>query len=238
MNIRFGKCALHSVSSFAAFFAVLCLSGFFLSCATTKSAASENTATKKNHLHPVYVTNSKKIQLLSPSAMNGEKKALQLLEGSYGNNSFSLMCYLEADSSGIYISLLNEFGTGMGELSYNGERVNFESGVFPKNAKAEYIVSDLQFAYYRAEELKAVFDSAGLKFTVSGGADEACVTDKLSGAEGASGVSGGSADLQIQSETRTIFDGEKCIERIVKNKNTITIDNYLRNYTYVLTEAE
>ena len=49
------------------------------SCTTTKAAHSTN---------PVYVTNTKKVYLLPPEAMEGSQDNVQLLNGSFGEQTF------------------------------------------------------------------------------------------------------------------------------------------------------
>ena len=201
---------------------VLLLLSSCLSSPEKKNGFSQVQSPKEqgSRLHPVYVTNSKKISLLSPSSMEGEKTCLQRLDGSFADRDFSLLCYLQLDSKGIFVSLMNEFASGMGELSFDGSSVSFSSSVFPKNLKAEYIVSDFQFAYYKAADLEETFKKAGLAFVQS--REEIC------------GIDG-------EAEVRRIFEDQKCqkcIERIVKQGKVIMIDNYLRNYSYVLTEEE
>ncbi len=197
--------------------------GAFSENEKTVSSSKKLTDSSKEQngkLHPVYVTNSKKISLLSPSSMEGEKTCLQSLEGSFGQKTFSLLCYLQLDSKGIFVSLMNEFGSGMGELSFDGSSVSFSSSVFPKKLKAEYIVSDFQFAYYKSRDLEETFSKAGLKFVEN--------QEEICGIEGV-------------AEVRRIFEDqkcEKCIEKIVKQGKVIIIENYLRNYSYVLTEEE
>jgi len=178
---------------------------FFISCQTNKVQEKEHTT------NPVYVTNSKKVYLLNPSEMDGFEDSYQLLNGQFGDTKFSLLCYFYCDQNGIEISLLNDFGTDMGSLSYDGVSVNFASEVFPKNLKAEYILLDIQNAYYKAESLKATYAAAGIQFEEEN-------SDNVS--------------------RRIIKSGNKIIEMITKNGNFIKIQNYVRGYEYNLTVGE
>ena len=125
----------------------------------------------------------------------------------------SLLSYLQADKQGIFLSLFNDFGTGMGTLSYDGMKVNFDSAIFPKNLKAEYILADLQFAYYSVAELKKALHSIRMKITVDKG------------------------DNPASSEVRRIYNGPFLIEEVIKEPGTIVIHNKLRGYEYTLQEA-
>ncbi len=166
---------------------------------------------------PVYVTNSKKIHLLPCDAIEKNMDVRQFLTGTYGRNDFSLMCYLKADENGIFLSVFNDFGTGLGNIVYDGKSVVFDTKVFPKNAKAEYIVSDLQFAYYSAIPLSAVLEEAGLFLSV----------EKNDG-----------NGRGVNTEVRRIFDGNKLVEEIEIFSGGVNIKNYLRDYSYSLEYSE
>ena len=103
--------------------------------------------------------------MLSPENIQGNVDKVQLLQGSFGENSFTINSYLQADSNGIFLSLFNDLGSGMGDLNYDGNAVLFESSIFPKKLKAEYIIADLQFAYYKVEALQQALSLLGLDFS-------------------------------------------------------------------------
>ena len=159
-----------------------------------------------NLLNPVYVTNRNKISLLPPSAIDFPINTYQLIEGQFGKNSFTMMAYIELSEEGIFISLLNDFGTDMGVISYDGQKVYFESPYFPKNLKGEYVISDIQNVYYNTELLKTNYEKAGLQFIC--GADY-----------------------------RQILNGNKVIEEIKFNEQSVTIKNFLRDYEYNLVDG-
>lgn len=177
----------------------------FFSCNSTKNI-------RENLISPVYVTNTKKFYLLSPNNIQENIDKVQLLSGSFGENSFSINSYLQADENGIFLSLFNDLGSGMGDLVYDGTEVSFESKVFPKALKAEYIVADLQFAYYDVDSLQKSLATLGLDF----------FSDVLSDG----------------TKVRVIKNKDKIIEEIKQKDGVLTIENKLRNYKYVLTEGE
>ena len=167
-------------------------------------------------LRPVYITNTKKVNLLGPSAAVGVFEGLQLLNGSFGDTGFSLMSYTQIDATGISLSLMNDFGTDMGNVFYDGTKVIFDSAYFPKALPGEYIICDIQNAYYDKAALQENYEGAGLRLEVwPATVDEAGV-----------------------QEIRCIYDGKKLIEEITILENTITIKNYLRGYEYNLTKLE
>lgn len=183
------------------------LLSLLISCKSTKAESS---------LRPVYITNTKKVNLLGPSAAGQIFEGLQLLNGSFGDTGFSLMSYTQIDATGISLSLMNDFGTDMGNVFYDGTKVIFDSAYFPKALPGEYIICDIQNAYYDKAALQENYETAGLRLEVWPAAvDEAGV-----------------------QEIRCIYDGKKLIEEITIFENTITIKNYLRGYEYNLTKLE
>lgn len=206
-NIRFkNTCRLLSAGA---------LSLFLISCASTKKAAPENSYTAKG-LRPIYITNSKKINLLLPENAAGIFEGLQLLNGSFGSTSFNLLSYTQIDATGISLSLMNDFGTDMGNLFYDGSQVIFDSAYFPKALPGEYIICDIQNAYYDYTVLEENYKNAGLIF------EDFLIWREIGGAE----------------EVRRISDGKKVIEEISIIDDTVTIKNHLRGYEYKLTKIE
>ncbi len=179
----------------------------FSGCVSSRLQNSESS------LNPVYVTNRKKIMLLPASDFAFKKDEEQILSGKYGNNNFSFLCYLLIDEKSISLNLFNEFGIGMGNVFYDGNEATFDSAVFPKNLKAEYIIFDLQLAYYSSDALENAFNKIGMKF-----------------------VSEKNDDNGSEKETRKVFDGKKLIEQIEISGNEIKIQNFLRGYSYNLEE--
>ena len=173
------------------------------SCATKK--------VEESALRPVYVTNSKKVNLLRPNKTSAVFDGVQVLNGSFGSQSFSLLSYTQIDATGINLSLMNDFGTDMGNLFYDGTSVIFDSAYFPKALPGEYIICDIQNAYYDKDELSKNFEAAGLKFEVQS---------------------------EESVEVRKIFDGKKLIEEITISENEVKIQNFLRGYSYQLVNAE
>ena len=206
-NIRFKNiCRLLSAGT---------LSLFLISCASTKKAAPENSYTAKG-LRPIYITNSKKVNLLLPENAAGIFEGLQLLNGSFGSTSFNLLSYTQIDATAICLSLMNDFGADMGNLFYDGSQVIFDSAYFPKALPGEYIICDIQNAYYDYTVLEENYKNAGLIF------EDFLIWHETGGAE----------------EVRRISDGKKVIEEISIIDDTVTIKNHLRGYEYKLTKVE
>lgn len=177
--------------------------GALLSCGSTKSAAGAK-------LNPVFVTDTATFQLLPTALREKNIDAVQHITAQFGARAFESDCLLIADGDVLSLTMLNEFGTTVGELQYNNDLVVFSTALFPAAVKAEYIVADVQFCLYRADALRAALEAIGLRFEVS-------ATD------------GG--------ETRCIFDGDRAIIRIEKSADTIAYTNVLRGYSYLLQGA-
>lgn len=178
---------------------LLCF-GALTGCATVK---------KTGNLSPVFVTNTKSINLLQPVNMDGAIDNLQLLTGSFGETSFSLLAYFQSDDSGIFLALMNTMGTDMGSLTFDGEYVSFETAVFPAELKPEYIIADIQHAYYKADAVQANLAASKLTF--------------IETTEG-------------KVRIRKILSGKKLIEEIRIDGGRVAIKNYLRGYEYSLEE--
>ena len=192
------------------------LSLFLISCKSTEAGKSSSKKITADGLRPIYITNSKKVNLLLPEYAGQIFEGLQLLNGSFGDKSFNLLSYTQIDARGISLSLMNDFGTDMGNLFYDGEKVIFDSAFFPKSLPGEYILCDIQNAFYDAATLEENYKNAGLNF-------EYLLPTWAKG---------------TSEEARFIYDGKKLIEEISIKDNTVTIKNYLRGYEYQLTKLE
>ena len=182
--------------------------GILVACSSTKYEGTEATA----KLNPVYVTDKATFQLLATSQVEKAVDAVQHFKAQFGDKSFESDVLLIADAQKLSLTILNDFGATMGELNYNNDLVVFDSALFPKALKAEYIVADVQFCLYRVDALQKALADSGLRFVVS-------VEDSVDGKS---------------VETRSIFDGEKEIAHIEKSIGKITYSNYLRDYAYTL----
>lgn len=181
------------------------------SCASVKNQAA---------LKPVYVTNTKKIRLLATDNISNPIDQVQLLKGKFGDTSFSLLSYTQIDSQQISLSLFTDFGNDMGSLYYDGNSVILDSAFVPEKLPGEYIVADIQNAFYDFEVLKENYLKAGLTFEAN--------EEVQRGADG----------RETSYIVRRVYDGKKLIEEITILNNTITIKNFLREYEYQLIRAE
>jgi hypothetical protein len=151
-------------------FTIFCLaiSFFMISCKSTEVSKSSKKITATG-LRPIYVTNTKKVELLLPEYALGTYDGIQLLEGTFGDTSFTLLSYTQIDATGISLSLMNDFGSDMGNVFYDGNNVVFDSAYFPKALPGEYIICDIQNAFYDFVVLEDNYVRAGLRFEVGDG---------------------------------------------------------------------
>ena len=173
----------------------------FASCSSVKTRSLR---------YPVHVTNTRVLDLLLPHDIAFPIDALYMFTGSFGASSFYMQAFIQANEGGIFINLLNDFGSDMGTLTYTGNELSLASAVLPKSLRAQYIVADMQFAYYDADAVASSLRRAGLDFIVTKDAG---------------------------MELRRIMNGKKCIEEISVSPSSVSIVNHLRGYEYHLTEA-
>ena len=187
---------------------LLYLIPFFLliSCASSRF---------ESEFSPVYVTNTSKYAILPTTSMNGTVDSLQKMTANFGkDNSFDFDVYVISDSSQLSMTILNEFGTTMASLFYDGASLDFDSVIFPKQLKAEYIVADFQFCLYNVDDLKPALEKIGVNLEV---------TSEPAGDEIA--------------EVRTLSKKGKVISKITKTALSIKYENFLRGYSYILSEV-
>lgn len=187
--------------------AALCAAFLFFSCASVK-----NSAEQPPH---AYITDSAKFNLLPPEYMEGTKEELLRFEGTFGGKSLSLPVFLQADKSGIFMQLLNDFGTGIATISYDGGAVTFSSALFPEHFKAEYIIADIQLAYYSFLKVKESLESISLGFTEEIFCEENGSTRSI----------------------RTVSSGKKTVQIFDSRNGFMKVENILRGYSYTLTGA-
>ena len=68
------------------------------------------------------------------------------------------------------MSFLNELGATVGEFLYRDRELVFNSSVFPKSLKPEYIIADFQLCFYNPLALKQALKECGLVFESSNNA--------------------------------------------------------------------
>ena len=126
-------------------------------------SCASKAAIRENRLF-AYLTDTSKYFLLPPESIEQSMDMIQRIAASYGSREFLLNAWVKADKTGMDITLLNELGATIGELSYRDGAVSFSSPVFPKSLKPEYIVADFQLCFYDILLLKQALEDSGLSF--------------------------------------------------------------------------
>ena len=114
------------------------------------------------------LTDSAKYFLLPPSGIENSMDMFQRISAFYGGRDYILNAWVKADETGLDMTLLNEMGTNMGNLSYRNGAVTFSSAVFPQSIKPEYIVADFQLCFYNALLLRPALEDCGLTLETTG----------------------------------------------------------------------
>jgi hypothetical protein len=175
----------------------LMLSIFLFACSSTIRTTTEV---------PVYITNSRAIYPLPPSDIKTPLDEAQLLEGTYGNQSFSLESWTIANDSLISISLFNSIGASFGSLFYSKDSLFFNSSfIKSKQIKPQYIVTDFQLCFYKTEPLQKMYSKHGLLFF---------------------------ENIQKETIIRGVIDQKDTIIKITNNPEMTLFKNHLRNYEY------
>ncbi|MCR5764071.1 MAG: DUF3261 domain-containing protein [Treponema sp.] len=186
------------------FFLILTAGLLFSSCVTT--------ASKNKKTYSVFMTDTKKVNLLPPSCTEKNINVMQMFTGSFfskDSKSVNMIACTESTEKKISIVMLNELGIEMVSVLYSDEELSLKSSFLPDTVRPEYIIMDIQNIYYKSELLSGLYKDSGLSFSVK-------------------------KDNNI--ETRLVMDGNTIIENIEKKDGEIILHNYLRGYTYRLTE--
>jgi hypothetical protein len=127
------------------------------------SCASRSATAADKRLY-AYLSNSAKYVLLPPQAIEKPIDMAQHISASFGGQDYFFNAWVRADETGMEITLFNELGAAMGELSYRDGYVHFSSPVFPTTLKPEYIVADFQLCFYDPLLIQQALKNCGLVF--------------------------------------------------------------------------
>lgn len=158
-------------------------------------------------LRPVYITNEKTISLLDLNCVGEPIDSYQLMTGSFeGHKEFTAEVLLQANEDILALVLMTTTGQTIAEITYDGVMTTFNSSFIPANAfKAEYVLADIQLAFYDLKEVERELYESGLVFKY--GEDD-------------------------NGTFREIYDGEELIWRCNTASSHISVINFLRKYNY------
>lgn len=173
------------------------------SCGSTSSFASAS-----KDLSRVFVTNTNAIHLLSPEYVEQELDDVFQLQMVFGDTKFSMLAYIQMDSTGIFVNLLNDFGTDMGTIEYDGNEVLVNCKLLPEKLKGEYLVNEIQNMYYSSDALKANLEASGLRM------------EEVLG--------------ETESVIRNIYKGKKLVESVSLGCLQNSVNNFYRGYSITI----
>ncbi|MCR4741244.1 MAG: DUF3261 domain-containing protein [Treponema sp.] len=172
--------------------------------------ASDDLRVQKD-LDKVYVTNTKKIYILSPEYIKETIDKLYLMTFEFDSAKISLPLYVYADQSGIYLSILNDFGIDMGSLNFTDGKIDLDSSVLPQNLLPVYLINEFQNAFYQEEALAINLKNSFLTLQI---------------------------ENQENCQSRIIKSSGKIIEEIEISSSSIVITNNIRDYKISLLESD
>jgi len=109
-----------------------------------------------------YLADRSKYILLPPAGIEEPVDMAQRISAIYNGQGFYFSAWVLADKNGIDMSLFNELGAAMGELSYREGVVSLSSSVLPQSLKPEYIIADFQLCFYNAGLVRMALKDCGL----------------------------------------------------------------------------
>ena len=123
-----------------------------------------STAPVRENRPYAWLSDTSKFFLLPPDDIEISMDMAQQISASYGGADYVLNAWVKADETGLDMTLLNELGANMGELSFRSGAVSFSSPLFPKSLEPAYIVADFQLCFYNEISLRRALESCGLEF--------------------------------------------------------------------------
>ena len=179
---------------------LLCLFG----CQTMHDASPSRQVSR------VYLTDSRTVELLPPSASGGAFESFQQIEGSYHGQTYYLDAYVQSDGEHFVMAAFNTLGTKVFEVEQTADSVRFSASIASGNMKPEYILADYQLCFFPFEAVRRNLNAAGLTFEEK---------------------EDGSARVRtVSAEGRTII-------QIRRTAHEVRYTNLLRGYQYIVRES-
>lgn len=187
---------------------LLNLSLLFISCISTPKNIDLQV---QKDLGKVFVTNTKSIYLLSPDFLSKPVDKLFLMTFESDSFKFSTPIYVYADKSGIYLTILNNFGIDMGSLNFSDGQIELDSSIFPDKIKPVYLINEFQNAFYQQAALSQNLKNSSLDLQIL--EEENC-------------------------QKRIIKSSKKLVEEIEISSSSVVITNHIRAYKITLLESD
>ena len=184
------------------------LSLLFISCISTPKNIDLQV---QKDLGKVFVTNTKSIYILSPDFLSKPVDKLFLMTFESDSFKFSTPIYVYADKSGIYLTILNNFGIDMGSLNFSDGQIELDSSIFPDKIKPVYLINEFQNAFYQQAALSQNLKNSSLDLQIL--EEENC-------------------------QKRIIKSSKKLVEEIEISSSSVVITNHIRAYKITLLESD
>lgn len=96
--------------------------------------------------------------LLAPSTLGGERSALQVLHGAFGEHELAFQCVVDANAQQVTLVGLSAQGQRLFSLSYDGRTLKIDSGPqAPAQLDPQRVLADLQLALWPLAALQDAF---------------------------------------------------------------------------------
>ena len=116
----------------------------------------------------VYLTDTSRYTLLPTSGIEKPLDMAQYVSAAFQGRNFLMISWVKADETIIEMTLLNEMGINVGELSYRDGIMAFSSQALAGLLKPEYIIADFQLCFYNTGLLGRALKDCGLILETSG----------------------------------------------------------------------
>ena len=180
-------------------------------CACVSGTKAEEPATPY-----VWLTNKSRHILLPTESIERPMDDTLLVSASYQGKDYFFYAWVKADSEEVNMTITNEQGENMGELSYRNGSVSFSPPAFFLPFKPEYIIADFQFCFYRLGRLYSSLKYSGFLFNEFG-------TNRF--------------EDPYTWTVRSILSWDQKTKIITiekKRRNVLEVVNHVRGYTYTL----
>ena len=154
---------------------------------------------------------SSDFHLLPLSAVGDPLDSYQLVTGTFPGmeDEMAIEAWLVWDDQALDLMLFAPTGQTMGKVTYDGEKLSFESTFLPEyRIVGMYIVADMQLCFATSAALEAEFGENGMIL-----------------------VEGYEHDVL---KRRTVFEKGVMVYEITYNGNVISVSNTLRGYSYTI----
>ena len=113
-----------------------------------------------------YLTDRAMFVLLPTAAIEKPMDMAQYISASFMGQNHYFNAWVRADETAMDMTLFNDLGGAMGDLSYTDGAVNLTSRVLPGSLQAEYIIADFQLCFYDPVPLRRALEDAGLSLNL------------------------------------------------------------------------